>query len=119
LAWPLGRPSGPLARIGIRTIRLALSKPLRLNGFTATYLGRVRLPFHGACSPPCIFSTSLMTEGAVASLPKKGSPCASLPHLHPNGTFSRDSQSGVSKLSRFGLPGLWAFITSCSDSRLG
>ncbi len=32
--------------------------------------------------------------------------------LHPNGSFSRDSQSGVPKLSRFGLPGLWAFITS-------
>jgi hypothetical protein len=45
--------------------------------------------------------------------------CASLSHLHPNGTFSQDSQSGVSKLSRFGLPRLWAFITSCSDLLLG
>jgi hypothetical protein len=26
--------------------------------------------------------------------------------------FSRDSEGGVPKLSRFGLPGLWAFITS-------
>jgi len=33
-------------------------------------------------------------------------------YLHPNGSFSRDSQSGVLNLSRFGLPGLWAFITS-------
>ncbi len=41
------------------------------------------------------------------------------PHLHPNGTFSRDSQSGVPKLSRFGLPGLWAFITSRLDLRSG
>jgi hypothetical protein len=32
--------------------------------------------------------------------------------------FSRDSQSGVPKLSRFGLLGLWAFITSCLDLRL-
>ncbi len=31
--------------------------------------------------------------------------CASLPHLHSNGTFSRDSQSGVLKLSRFWTPG--------------
>jgi len=37
---------------------------------------------------------------------------SSPPHLHPNGSFSRDSQSGVPKLSRFGLPGLWVFITS-------
>jgi hypothetical protein len=28
-----------------------LSLPLRLNGFTAASLGRVRLPFRGAYSP--------------------------------------------------------------------
>jgi hypothetical protein len=39
--------------------------------------------------------------------------------LHPNDTFSRDSQSGVPKLSRIALPGLWASITSCSDLQLG
>jgi hypothetical protein len=38
--------------------------------------------------------------------------CVSPLHLHLNGTFSQDSQSGVPKLSRFGLLGLWAFITS-------
>jgi hypothetical protein len=38
--------------------------------------------------------------------------CSFPPHLHPNGSFSWDSQSGVLKLSRFGLPGLWVFITS-------
>jgi hypothetical protein len=45
--------------------------------------------------------------------------CASPPHLHLHGTFSPDSQSGVSKLSRFGLSGLWAFITSRPNLRLG
>ncbi len=39
--------------------------------------------------------------------------------LHPNGTFSWDSQSGVSKLSQFGLPGLWVIITSRPDLRSG
>jgi hypothetical protein len=39
--------------------------------------------------------------------------------LHPNGFFSRDSQSGVLKLSRFGLPGLWAFITFRPELGLG
>jgi hypothetical protein len=29
--------------------------------------------------------------------------------------FFQDSPGGVPKLSWFGLPGLWAFITSCSD----
>jgi len=37
--------------------------------------------------------------------------CSSLPHLHPNGFFSPDSQSGVPKLSRFGLLELWTLIT--------
>ncbi len=77
-----------------------MSKPLRLNGFTAGSLGRARLPFRGACSPPCTFLISLMTEGAVASLPARGSPCSSPWRLHPNGTNSRDSRNGVPKLSR-------------------
>jgi hypothetical protein len=33
--------------------------------------------------------------------------------------FSRDSQCGVPKLSRFGLPRLWAFITSRSELGTG
>ncbi len=41
------------------------------------------------------------------------------PHLHSNGTFSRDFQSGVPKLSQCGLPRLWAFITSRPNLRLG
>jgi hypothetical protein len=40
-------------------------------------------------------------------------------HLHPNGTFSWDFQSGIPKLSQFGLPKFWAFITSYSDLWLG
>jgi len=43
----------------------------------------------------------------------------SLLHLHPNGTFSRDSQNGVPKLFQFRFPGLWAFITSHFDLWLG
>jgi len=38
--------------------------------------------------------------------------CSFSPHLHPNGSFSWDSQSGISKLSRFEFPGLWVLITS-------
>ncbi len=45
--------------------------------------------------------------------------CSSPRRIHLNGTFSRDSQGGVPKLSRVGLPGLWASITSCSNLRLG
>ncbi len=73
-AWPPGRPLDLLARIGLRTIRIALSLPLRLNGFTAASLGRARLPFRGACCPPCTFSIFIMIDGAVASLPVRGSP---------------------------------------------
>jgi hypothetical protein len=37
---------------------------------------------------------------------------------HPNGTFSRDSQGGVLKLSQVELPGLWTLISPGSDLRL-
>jgi len=50
--------------------------------------------------------------GGSHQLPPYSILCDSLPYLHPNGFFSRDSQGGVSKLSRFGLPGLWMRITS-------
>jgi hypothetical protein len=45
--------------------------------------------------------------------------CSSPLHLHPNGSSSWDSQSGVPKLSRFGLPRLWMLITSRSKLRSG
>jgi hypothetical protein len=57
--------------------------------------------------------------GGSHHLPPYSILCNSPLRLHPNGTFSQDSQGGVPKLSRFGLPGLWASITSCSDLGLG
>jgi len=45
--------------------------------------------------------------------------CVAPPHLHPNGFYSRDSQGGVPKLSRFKLPGLWELITPDSNLGLG
>jgi len=36
---------------------------------------------------------------------------SSPPRLHPNGSFSRDSQVGVPKLSQVGVLGLWTLIT--------
>jgi hypothetical protein len=44
--------------------------------------------------------------------------CVTPREPHPNGTFSRDSQGGVPKLSRVGLLGLWTLITPGSDLRL-
>ncbi len=57
--------------------------------------------------------------GGSHHLPPYSILCVTLSYLHPNGTFSWDSQSGVPKLSWFGLSGLWAFITSPPDLRLG
>jgi hypothetical protein len=45
--------------------------------------------------------------------------CVTPSHLHPNGTFSRDSQGGVPKLFQFGLLELWQLITPCSNLQLG
>jgi hypothetical protein len=57
--------------------------------------------------------------GGSHHLPPYSILCVTLWRLHPNGFLSRDSQSGVPKLSRFGLPGLWTVIASCSNLRLG
>jgi hypothetical protein len=45
--------------------------------------------------------------------------CVTLRRGHPNGFLSRDSQSGVPKLSRVGVPGLWTITASRPDLRLG
>jgi hypothetical protein len=50
--------------------------------------------------------------GGSHHLPPYSIICSSAWRLHPNGSFSRDSQGGVPKLSRFGLLGLWGTITS-------
>jgi len=71
------------------------------------------LPFRGAYSPPCTSLISLMTEGAVASLPVRGSPCTSSRGSHPNHFLSRDS--GVPKSLKLGLPQLWSPITLRAD----
>jgi hypothetical protein len=57
--------------------------------------------------------------GGSHHLPPYSILCDSPPHLHPNDSFSRDSQSGVPKLSRFGLLGLWALITLRLELRSG
>jgi len=57
--------------------------------------------------------------GGSHHFPRYSILCVSPPHLHSNDTFSQDSQSEVSKLSQFGLPGLWVFITSCPELGLG
>ncbi len=57
--------------------------------------------------------------GGSHHLPPYSILCSSARRVHPNGYFSRDSQGGVPKLSRFGLPGLWASITSRPELGLG
>jgi hypothetical protein len=57
--------------------------------------------------------------GGSHHLPPYSILCVCPRRLHPNGFLSRDSQSGVSKLSRFGLPRIWATITFHLDLRLG
>jgi hypothetical protein len=57
--------------------------------------------------------------GEATTFPLYSILCSSARRLHPNGSFSRDSKGGVPKLSRFGLPGLWAFITSRPKLRSG
>jgi hypothetical protein len=62
--------------------------------------------------------TTAQTQGKPSLLPYSIL-CITLQHLRLNGILSQDSQRGVPKLSRFGLPGLYEFITLCLDLRLG
>ncbi len=55
--------------------------------------------------------------GGSHHLPPYSILCITLRRLHPNDFLSQDSQSGVPKLSRFGLLGLWTVITSRHDLR--
>ncbi len=57
--------------------------------------------------------------GGSHHLPPYNILCVRLWRLHPHGTFFWDSQSGISKLSRFGFLGLWATITSRPNLRSG
>jgi len=57
--------------------------------------------------------------GGSHRLPPYSILCVALLHPHPNGFYSHDSQGGVSKLSRFGLSGLWELITLSSYLGLG
>jgi hypothetical protein len=57
--------------------------------------------------------------GGSHHLPPYNILCVAPQHSHPNDFYSRDSQGGVPKLSRFGLPGLWELITPSSDLGLG
>jgi hypothetical protein len=56
--------------------------------------------------------------GGNHHLPPYSNFCVCPWHLHLNGFLSRNSQGGVSKLSRFRLPGLWKLITPSSDLQL-
>ncbi len=56
--------------------------------------------------------------GGSHHLPPYSILCVTPWEPHPNGSFSRDSQVGVPKLSRVGLLGLWTFTTPGSNLRL-
>jgi hypothetical protein len=58
--------------------------------------------------------TTARTQGSH-HLPPYNIIYSSVWRIHLNGTFSQDSQGEVPKLSRFGLPGLWTSMTSCSN----
>jgi hypothetical protein len=53
--------------------------------------------------------------GGSHHLPPYSILCVTPREPHPNGTFSRDSQGGVPKLSRVELPGLWTLISPGSN----
>ncbi len=57
--------------------------------------------------------------GGSHHLPPYSILCNSLPRLHPNGSFSWDSQVGIPKLSWVGVPRLWTVIDPRPELGLG
>ncbi len=56
--------------------------------------------------------------GGSHHLPPYNILCNFPPKLHPNDSFSRDSQGGVPKLSRVGVLGIWELISHDCDIQL-
>jgi hypothetical protein len=114
-----GRVGAPGSGLGRVTSLIHLLEP----GSNPHKVIKIHFAHFWCCDKPRATLDSLdslrLGLGGSHHLPPYNILCASSPHLHPNGIFSWDSQSGVPKLSRFGLLRLWAFITSCSDLRLG
>ncbi len=54
--------------------------------------------------------SSRLGLGGSHHLPSYSILCSFPPKLHPNDSFSRDSQVRVPKLSRVGVPGFWTLI---------
>jgi hypothetical protein len=80
---------------------------------TTSWLELILHPFGCWDKPQALGLTWLPTAWTQGKphLPPYSILCSSTWRLHPNGFFSWDSQGGFPKLSRFGLPRLWAFIT--------
>jgi hypothetical protein len=55
--------------------------------------------------------------GGSHHLPPYSILCSSPPRLHPNGSFSQDSQGEVPKLSRVGIPRIWELTSPDCDMR--
>jgi hypothetical protein len=99
-------------------VQASIELDFRKEWLHMNIFGRIRPPLGGISFPLCTIYTFLMIDVVVASLPARGSPCASPRRLHPNDSFSRDSQGGVLKLSRVGLPRVWELISPSSDLQL-
>ncbi len=110
-----------------RSPRIRLGRDQAISSRTCIQNQHELVRNHSTCiwcwDKPRVNSDSLDSPrpglGGSHHLPPYSILCSSTRRLHPNGSFSRDSQVGVPKLSQFGLPRLWAFKTSRPKLRSG
>jgi len=114
-----GHARNPEIRLGRGTSIISLESASKTNHKRAS--SHSRTPLDVGTSHGHLDSLDSPRPGLGGShhLPPYSILCNSPPHLHPNGSFSWDSQSGVPKLSQFGLPGLWTLITPCPKLESG
>jgi len=113
-----GHARSPEIRLGRGTSIISLESTSKTNHKRVNYHSGTPLGVgtsHGHLDS--LDSARLGLEGSH-HLPPYSIICSSGWRLHSNGSFSRDSQGGVLKLSWVGVPGLWELISPGSDLRL-
>jgi hypothetical protein len=110
-----GRVESSRIRLGRGTTYLVIRSCIRTNHKLVTSPSETLFVLGQATGNTDSLDSPRPGLGGSHHLPPYSILCVAPLHPHPNGFYSWDSQGGVPKLSRFGLPGLWELITPGSN----
>jgi hypothetical protein len=113
-----GRVRNPEIRLGRGTNIISLESTSKTNHKRVSSHSRTPLGVRTSHGHLDTLDSPRPRLGGSHHLPPYSILCSFLLKLHPNGSFSWDSQGGVLKLSWVGVLGLWELISSDCDIRL-